>query len=524
MAALIPIPTSQKTDAAAPAFSFTEATRLVTLPATRATAELAAAALAPELGRELPIAEPVGRAGDIVLELRDPHHAADAPPEAPSAPESYTLTVTGDAVRIVGADEAGLFYGVQTLVQLVAASGPEKRLEATVIDDRPRFAYRGTMLDLARHFFGVPVIERHIDHAASLKLNHLHLHLSDDQGWRIQLRSRPKLTELASGTAAQGDAGGFLSKDDYAHLVEYAAARHLTVVPEIDAPGHTHAVGLAHPELMEPVVLGDHIDEVVAAFGGGAPTAGVPYTGFAVGFSSLKTRDEATYEFLADVYGELAAMTPGPYLHVGGDEALGTDAADYAEFVNRATRLVANLGKTPIAWHEAGASADLDDDTIGQYWGLTTPGGGADERARAFVRNGSQVILSPADVAYLDMKYDDADPLGLTWADGPTSVEASYAWEPTAIVDGIDEDDILGIEAPLWTETIRTPTDLDTQVFPRLASAAEIAWSPAQGPDRTWASFRARLAGLGPLWSRQGIAFFRSPEIDWADDTRGISR
>lgn len=505
MAALVPIPASQTTDAAASPFALTDSVRLIAVPAARAAAAITAAALEPLLGRTLEITEQPARSGDIVLSCLD--HGEH---------EAYTLTVAHDGVQVTGGDAAGLFYGVQTLVQLVAASGAERHIAATVIEDRPRFAYRGVMLDVARHFFPVPVIERYIDRIAALKLNHLHLHLTDDQGWRLELRAHPELTALASSTSAQGDAGGFFTKDDYARIVDHAAARHVTIVPEIDAPSHTHAISLAHPELMEPIALRESVMNVVNAFGGGVPTAGEPYTGFAVGFSSLKTRDEATYDFLADVYGELAGMTPGPYLHVGGDEALGTDPADFADFMNRATRIVADLGKTPIAWHEAGASGDLSDDTIGQYWGLTTPAEGMGEKARTFVRAGSKVILSPADVIYLDMKYDADDPLGLTWADGPTSVEDSYTWEPTAIVDGIGEDDILGIEAPLWTETIRTAADIDTQAFPRVASAAEIAWSPAGGPERTWASFRTRVGGLGPLWHRQGIGFHHSPEIAWA--------
>lgn len=138
-------------------------------------------------------------------------------------------------------------------------------------------------------------------------------------------------------------------------------------------------------------------------------------------------------------------------------------------------------------------------------------------KARAFVANGGSLILSPADAIYLDMKYDESTPIGLRWANGPTSVERSYRWEPADIVSGVPEDSILGIEAPIWTETIRDLAAIDLLMFPRVGSAAEAAWSrPAGTPERTWESFRARVGRLGPPWDEAGIGFHRSPEIDWA--------
>ena len=450
---------------------------------------------------------------------------------AGGAPESYRLTVAESGVVVTGADAAGLFYGVQTLGQLLTRDGDRWVVPGITIEDAPRFAYRGVMLDVARHFHSLSTVKAYIDRAASLKFNALHLHLSDDQGWRIHLDSRPELTARASSTAVGGDAadrnsGGFYSKADYREIVEYAASRHLIVVPEIDMPGHTHTVGLAYPELAEAPVLSDDIRETARVYGGGLPVAGTPYGGIAVGFSSLKIHDEATYDFVADVFGELAAMTPGPYLHLGGDEALGTSAEDFATFVARASDIIADLGKVPVAWHEVGAAENIADTTIGQYWGYMVPTDGMDDRARAFVANGSQLILSPADAIYLDMKYppsssDVAGPSpGLEWANGPTSVERAYSWEPSDVIAGIDDADILGVEAPLWTETIRDLDDVDVMAFPRIAAAAEAAWSPATGASdlRTWASFRERVGALGPLWSSLGIGFHASDEIPWATE------
>lgn len=440
--------------------------------------------------------------------------------ESGGAPDSYRIVADEASVTVVGADPAGLFYGVQTLGQLVQPDGDGWIVPAVEIEDAPRFAYRGVMLDVARHFHPVDTVKGLIDRAAGLKFNALHLHLTDDQGWRIHLEARPRLTELASATAVGGDPGGFYTKDDYREIVEYAASRHMIVVPELDMPSHTHAVGLAYPELVEEPVISDQVREDAELFGGDLPEAGKPYDGMAVGFSSLRIHDEATYDFVADVFGELAAMTPGPYLHFGGDEALGTTDEDFALFVSRTSEIIADLGKTPIAWHEAGEATEIADSTVGQYWGYVQPTDGADEKARGFVRNGAQLIVSPADAIYLDMKYPTGPELGLTWANGPTSVERAYDWEPGTVVSGIDEADILGVEAPLWTETIRTAADIDTMVFPRIAAAAEAGWSPATGTSdlRTWASFRERVGTLGPLWTSLGIGFHPSDEIHWVTE------
>jgi hexosaminidase len=456
---------------------------------------------------------PASADDDADIELRIDRSAG-------SGAESYRIAVDEASVVVTGADAAGLFYGVQTLGQLIARDRDEWIVPAVTIEDAPRFAYRGVMLDVARHFHPVETVKAYIDRAASLKLNALHLHLTDDQGWRIHLEARPELTARASATAVGGDAGGFYSKADYREIVEYAASRHMIVVPEVDMPGHTHAVGLAYPELAEDPTISEHMREIIRDYGGEEPRAGMPYEGMAVGFSSVKVNEEATYDFVADVFGELAAMTPGPYLHFGGDESLSTSDEDFAAFVARASAIIADLGKTPVAWHEAGAAVDIADTTVGQYWGYRTPQEGMAERARAFVDNGAQLILSPADAIYLDMKYPTGPELGLTWANGPTSVERAYSWEPSDVIPGIDESGILGVEAPLWTETIRTAADIDTMAFPRAAAAAEAAWSPATGTSelRTWASFRERVGALGPLWTSMGIGFHPSEEIPWATE------
>jgi len=204
---------------------------------------------------------------------------------------------------------AGLFYGVQTLRQLLpaaveysAAFPRPMRLPAARVVDAPRFAWRGAMLDVARHFIEAAEVKRFVDLMALYKLNRLHLHLSDDQGWRLEIRSRPNLTRHGGSTEVGGGPGGFYTQEQYADLVRYAQERFVTIVPEIDMPGHTNAALASYPELN---------------CNGVAPAL---YTGTEVGFSALCVESEATYRWIDDVVREIAALTPGAYFHIGGEE------------------------------------------------------------------------------------------------------------------------------------------------------------------------------------------------------------
>lgn len=431
-----------------------------------------------------------------------------------SAPEGYTLEI-GERAVVIGADEAGLFYGVQTLLQLLRQDDTGWALLGADIADSPRFARRGVMLDVVRHFFGVDDVKKFIDSTSALKLNHLHLHLSDDQGWRVHIDSWPRLTELSAGTSANGDPGGFYTKDDYREIVAYAASRHMIVIPEIDLPGHTHAIGVAYPELVEEPVMNDNLIADSERLGQALPVAGESYLGWGVGHSSVRIHEERTYDFVRDVVRELAEMTPGPYIHIGGDESLGTPQADFDLFAERATAIVVDAGKTPVAWHEMGSAANIAEGTVGQYWGKTTPEGAHAEEAAHFVERGGALIMSAADVTYLDMKYTEDFPLGLTWA-AIIDVRSAYEWEPTAVLD-VPDAAILGVEAPLWSETTRTLGDVEQLVFPRVAAQAEVAWSPQHAPERVWESFRERVGALAPLWKAEGVDFHPADEIPWSE-------
>ncbi|MBQ1119444.1 beta-N-acetylhexosaminidase [Streptomyces sp. B15] len=455
----------------------------------RQVAEHLAELLRPATGYRLPITTRPGRDG-IQLRLGG-HRGLGA--------EGYRLDVSERAVRLGAREPAGLFHGIQTLRQLLPAAveararqpGPW-RIAGGTITDTPRYAYRGAMLDVSRHFFPVPAVKRYIDQLALYKINTLHLHLSDDQGWRIAIDSWPRLATYGGGTEVGGGPGGHYTKADYREIVRYAAARHLTVVPEIDMPGHTNAALASYAEL--------NCDGI-------APPR---YTGTEVGFSSLCVPLERTYDFVDDVIRELAALTPGPYIHIGGDEAHSTSHEDYVTFMRRVQPVVAKYGKKAIGWHQITAAPARG--TVAQYWGYDRTGPQERAQVAEAAQRGTKLVLSPADRAYLDMKYDKDTPLGLSWA-GYVSTQRAYDWDPADYLSGVPERAVLGVEAPLWSETIATSAQLEYLAFPRLPGVAELGWSPAATHD--WDGYRERLAQQGSRWELMGVNHYRSPQVPW---------
>ncbi len=487
--AVIPAPVSQT--AGDGVFALGPGTVILAPADTTPNGEYLAEVLRAATGLTLPIVDASADAGSstIVLTVESGHPVG-----------GYDLAVAQDGIRLAASDAAALFAAVQTLRQLLPpaseeASGNNRTIAATTITDFPRFAYRGAMLDVARHFFGLSDVKRYIDAIALLKFNVLHLHLTDDQGWRLEIEGWPLLTEHGGSTQVNGGGGGYYTQAEYREIVSYAASRFMTIVPEIDFPGHTNAALASYPEL---------------TCDGVAPEL---YEGIEVGFSSLCIDSERTYEFVADVLGQVATLTPGPWIHIGGDEALSTSDADYLRFIDRVSGIAAETGKTVIGWHEMGRSTALPTGTVGEYWSFTEPEGNAAELSQRFVDGGGQLIMAPADVAYLDMKYEESSELGLVWAQGPTSLEDAYSWDPADILTGVGDTEILGVEAPLWTETLTTLEELERQAFPRIAAIAEIAWSPRG--QRDFSEFAARLATLGTHLDALGIAFHRTPNVPW---------
>ncbi|MEU6772744.1 beta-N-acetylhexosaminidase [Streptomyces sp. NPDC046759] len=414
--------------------------------------------------------------------------------------EGYRLHSDPGGVTITASAPAGLFHGVQTLRQLLPAAVEKKTVQAGpwqiaggTVEDRPRYAYRGAMLDVSRHFFTVAQVERYIDQLALYKINELHLHLSDDQGWRIALDSWPRLASYGGSTEVGGGKGGYYTKAQYRQIVSYAASRYLEVVPEIDMPGHTNAALASYAELN---------------CNGVAPPL---YTGTDVGFSSLCVPKDVTYTFVDDVVRELAALTPGRYLHIGGDEAHSTSHTDYVTFMDRVQPIVAQYGKTVIGWHQL-TGAHPAAGALAQYWGLDSTSAAEKAQVARAAQNGTGLILSPADRIYLDMKYTKDTKLGLDWA-GLVEVERSYDWDPGAYLPGAPASAVRGVEAPLWSETLKNSADIEYMAFPRLAGAAELGWSPAATHD--WNAYKVRLAAQGPRWDALGISYYRSPQVPW---------
>lgn len=483
---LVPAPSSITVADGAP-FTITSSTAIAADGAEAArVAELFASILRPSTGYPLPISQGgAAPAASIVLAL--------APDRASLGEEGYELNVSSQAVRLTAFRPAGLFRGVQTLRQLLpfqieshmAMSRQAWTIPALSIADQPRFAWRGAMLDVARHFFTVREVEQFIDLLALYKMNVLHLHLADDQGWRIQINSRPKLTELGAATQVGGGPGGFYTQQDYAEIVRYAQARYISVVPEIDMPGHTNAALSAYPELS------------CSTRPAGA------YSGTDVGWSTFCVDKEETYAFVTDVVREIAALTPGAFFHVGGDEVMTLTHDQYTRFVERVQDVVTAQGKRVVGWEEI-SKARLKPTTIAQQW--------KSDSVKAAVAYGAKILLSPASRTYFDMKYSPTTELGLNWA-GFVEVQTTYDWNPGTSLVGVDESQMVGVEGPFWSETLRNITAVEYLALPRIPALAEVGWTP-QGA-RDWESFRQRIADHQHRWNILGINWYRSPQIPW---------
>ncbi|MFE6734932.1 family 20 glycosylhydrolase [Microbacterium sp. NPDC057650] len=471
---LIPAPAHLELTGAAP-FRLSSDARIVA--SDQDIRELAFAAVRVATGRELP----------VVGSEPGPCDIAFVPGEAGGeSPEGHRIEVGDGGIRVMAGDRAGHLAAVQTLRQLLLTpEGEEVEVPALRIEDAPRYAYRGAMLDVARHFFPVDVVLRLIEHISAFKLNHLHLHLTDDQGWRLEIPEYPELTEAGAATQVGGGEGGHYTVDDYRRIVAHGERHGVTVVPEFDMPGHTNAALVAYPALSPA---------------GYDPR---PYTETEVGFSTLDIGPESTYEFIDTVIGRIAAETPGPFVHIGGDEARSAADADFTAFMARATRIVREHGKTPVAWHETGKCRDLAEGTIGQYWGYSWEPEEDAAPGRSFVEQGGRLIMSPSDLVYLDIKPTRDYPIGLTWSAPRISLEQAYRWDPATVLSGVPAGAILGVEAPLWTETVQTEGEIDAMFFPRLLAVAERGWAvePAE-----WPQFEAAAQAQGDLFTRLGVS------------------
>ncbi|MDE2380729.1 MAG: family 20 glycosylhydrolase [Xanthomonadaceae bacterium] len=432
------------------------------------------------------------------------------------SPDAYMLDVDAAGVRVRAGSGKGLYYGAVTLAQLLSSGDPAAtsvRLPALHIDDAPRFAWRGVMLDSARHFQSVDDIKQLLDAMAQLKLDTFHWHLTDDQGWRLPVPGWPKLTSVGSCRMPAGDGGvdavtgapvpycGFYTEAQIRDVVAYAASRHIDVVPEVDIPGHATAAISAYPQLGVS----------------GAPIAVSNEWGVN---KNLFNADASTMQFLDDVLTQVATLFPGKFVHIGGDEAvkdqwkasprmqarirqLGVknEAGLQAWMVARLEKTLAARGKRMIGWDEI-LEGKLPASATVMSWRGTK---GAIDAAE----QGHDVVMTPADTLYLDY-------LQTTSSDEPPGRPATiplaqvYAFEPVPkALNAKQATHILGVQANVWTEHMRSMARVQHALFPRIAALAEVAWSPAQARD--YANFLQRLPAMLPRWQHAGIAYAQTP-------------
>ncbi|MBN8790873.1 MAG: beta-N-acetylhexosaminidase [Stenotrophomonas nitritireducens] len=396
--------------------------------------------------------------------------------------EGYRLVVD-DAIHLSARTDTGLLHAVQSLRQLLPASaGPEYRLPRVAIVDAPAYRWRGLSLDVARSFLPVEYLEKHIDRMALFKLNRLHLHLTDDQGWRIEIKRHPKLVEIGGASAVAGGRAGYYTQEQLKHLVAYAQARGVTLVPEIDMPGHVQAALASYNELA--------CNDVANLS---------TYSGVEVGFSVFcLEKPEVVYPFVRDVLEEVLAIFPSGEIHIGGDEI---KHPLYADFVARTAAMVEAMGRTPIVWEE-GSVAAMKPDALLQLW---NDGYAID----AAVAKGHPLILSPCSYLYIDHGNYAGQP-GADWcrAEG-VPLARVYGFDPTPYRTAV------GVEAALWTEFVHTDAAADDHLWPRLAAVAEVAWSPAE--RRGYAGFLRRMGALRPHLDALGIHYHAEPDLGWAD-------
>lgn len=530
--ALVPQPVIAQPVDAEP-YRLTPDTRIAAVGAAADVADLLAAELRTSTGFRLPVvARP--RPGDIELRIdRTPRYTVDG---ATPTQESYVLDADVDGVRIVATDAHGVFNGVQTLRQLLPAwAGADREVRASWsvgaihVEDAPRYAYRGVMLDVARSFQEVEEVKTYIDSLAAFKMSRLHLHLADDQGWRIEITNEGKdaddpidytrLTEVSGDTAMSqpfvlNELGrtGYYTQEEYREIVAYARERFVTVVPEVDVPSHTNAALHAIPEL--------NTDRSLPSRDPG--TGAVDWNGTGdVGYSALDEQHPVTYQFVDHVFSQLAEMTGGPLVHMGGDESHAMGHERYVDFIRQAVPVVREAAGTGVMGWSEFAEAGLSEGpgywegSVLHYWV------GSGDWARDFVSKGGKVVVSQAGGAYVDMKYDPTTPIGLNWAcSGDCDIDRYYSWEPTTTVQGgIPEAGVLGVEAPMWSENIRGLDQAQYMTLPRAAAVLETGWTARDRKD--YAGFADRLGRLGSHLSVAGHNFYETRRSGWTATSAG---
>ncbi|MEG1616914.1 MAG: beta-N-acetylhexosaminidase [Bacteroidales bacterium] len=441
--------------------------------------------------------------------------------------EGYALEVTPQQIIIRASNAKGAFYGTQSLRQLLPAAientkrvkGVSWEIPCVKIKDKPRFGWRGYMKDVSRTFYGVDVIKKYLDVMALYKMNVFHWHLTDDQGWRIEIKKYPELTsdvatQFHESENQPAERSGFYTQEQIREVVDYAAARQITIVPEIDVPGHSWPTLLVYPEL---AVNKNHTPGYVFPF-----CSAWGYWGNQFTPNTLDPTKESVYQFLDDVFTELASLFPGEYIHFGGDEVMhrfwekeehiqafmkekGMSKVGELQnyFVGRVSQIIASKGKKPIGWNDI---LEHHESLTKQTAIMSWLGANAIEKASA---NGFYTVASPASHLYFDITQADRNDGTMCDLAYPNinSLERIYHYNPTSNLPTEQHKFVLGVQANMWPAVPQEVKDINVNNFPRLLGVAEIGWCEAEGKD--FKEFESRLAEAYPRLDALKVDYYR---------------
>ncbi len=433
--------------------------------------------------------------------------------------EGYVLNVTKEKIEIESKSEAGAYYALQSIRQLSRYELGQRKLDCCFIEDAPRFKWRGLQLDSSRHFWSIEQIKKLLDNMFMMKLNVFHWHLTDDQGWRVEIKKYPLLTEIGSvrkNTQTNGwgskemieeEYSGYYTQEQIREIVEYAGARNIMIVPEVDFPAHSAAALAAYPQL----ACRELQREVPGYFGGLIPER---VLGIKDWNRTICVGKESTLNFVFDVIGEICELFPAPYFHIGGDEApkdewkkcphcqkaikenkLKNEEDLQGWFNNCIFEYLRSKGKQLIGWNEILKAGNLDKSIVAQYW---TPK--RDKNAEKHAKAGGKLIMSNHQSFYFDMPY------------GKYPLTNTYNY--TSEKFRVSSDAILGVEGELWTEWIDSTDRLELMTYPRMQALSEVAWS--QQSKRSWSGFKERLDSFKP--------FYKALDINYAVDKLSLPK
>ncbi|HLY70662.1 MAG TPA: family 20 glycosylhydrolase [Puia sp.] len=446
----------------------------------------------------------------------------------PNHADGYTLITYQSKAVITGQNDAGVFYGIQTMIQLLPTDKSSSlKIPAVTIEDYPRFSYRGLMLDCGRHFFAVDFVKQYIDFIALHKMNTFHWHLTEDQGWRIEIKKYPRLTEIGScrnGTIIGHHPGtgndsikncGYYTQEQIKEIVQYAEDRYITIIPEIEMPGHSSAAIAAYPQLS---CFPDSSTQIAK---------GVVWAGTGVGkqvqqswgvYRDVYCPSDYTFTFLEDVLDEVMQLFPSKYIHIGGDECpkdfwkhsafcqnlikekgLKDEEGLQSYFIQRVEKYLNSKGRNIIGWDEILEGGLAPNATVMSWRGEK---GGIDA-----AKQHHQVVMTPTTYVYFDYSqthHDDSLVIG-----GFLPLEKVYNYEPLPKeLNEADAKYIIGAQSNVWTEYMSNPGKVEYMIFPRLTALSEVLWTPKE--NKNWDDFEKRLPGIFKRYEFWGVSYSKA--------------